>query len=170
MPPPGPLPIVPEVDTTPRPLPARMPIRGQYVTLEPLHRRHIAELWQVAQGADESWTYLGSGPFASAESMGRTIMDLAATHDPMLWAARPVGTGIASGWIALLDIQPKNASIELGNIWFSPRMQRTRAATEAIFLMLKIGGGRSRLRAVSVEVQCTERLVEARRRASGLQV
>ena len=56
----------------------------------------------------------------------------------MLWAVRPVTTGVVSGWIALMDIQPRNAAIELGNIWFAPRMQRTRAATEAIFLMLKL--------------------------------
>ena len=51
---PPPMPVGPDVDTTPRPLPARVTIRGQYVTLEPLHRRHVAELWQAAQGADES--------------------------------------------------------------------------------------------------------------------
>jgi RimJ/RimL family protein N-acetyltransferase len=133
-----PLPIGPDVDATPRPLPARIPIRGRHVTLEPLHRRHVAELWQAAQGADESWTYLGVGPFASMEVMGRQVMDLAAMHDPMLWAVRPVSTGVVSGWLALLDIQPKHASIELGNIWFSPSMQRTRAATEAIFLPLRL--------------------------------
>ena len=138
----GPPPVGLEVDATPRPLPARIPIRGQYVTLEPLHRRHVAELWQTAQGgdnrADESWAYLGVGPFTSAEAMGRQVIDLAVTHDPMLWAARPVSTGVVSGWLALMDIQPRNASIELGNIWFSPRMQRTRAATEAIFLLLRL--------------------------------
>jgi RimJ/RimL family protein N-acetyltransferase len=37
-----------------------------------------------------------------------------------------------------MDSQPKHASIELGSIWFSPRMQRTRAATEAIFLPLRL--------------------------------
>lgn len=132
------MPVGPEVDTTPRPLPTRMPIRGRYVVLEPLHPRHAAELWQAAQGADESWTYLGVGPFGSSEAMARQVMDLAATHDPMLWAVRPVSTGVTSGWLALTDIQPKHASIELGNIWFSPRMQRTRAATEAIFLMLRL--------------------------------
>ena len=133
-----PPPIGPEVDTTPRPLPARMPLRGQYVTLEPLHRRHVPELWQAAGGADETWTYLGTGPFASAEAMGRQVMELASLHDPMLWAVRPVTTGVVSGWLALMDIQPKNAAIELGNIWFSPAMQRTRAATEAVFLMLRL--------------------------------
>jgi len=133
-----PPPIGPEIDATPRPLPARVAIRGRYVVLEPLHKRHAEELWQAAQGADESWTYLGSGPFASATCMATQVAELASTHDPMVWAIRPVATGVASGWLALLDIQPKNAAIELGNIWFSPRLQRTRAGTEAIFLMLKL--------------------------------
>lgn len=130
----------PEVDPTPRPLPARTTIRGQYVTLEPIHRRHAPELWQAAQGADDSWAYLGYGPFASAEAMARQVTDLAATHDPMVWAARPVATGAVSGWLALMDIQPRNAAIELGGIWFAPRMQRTKAATEAMFLLLKHAG------------------------------
>ena len=164
----GPPPIGPEVDTTPRPLPARVPIRGQYVTLEPLHRRHVAELWQAAQGADESWTYLSVGPFASAEAMGRTIMDLAAMHDPMLWAARPVSTGVVSGWLALMDIQPKHASIELGNIWFGPRMQRTRAATEAIFLMLKLAADDLGYRRLVWKCNALNASIEARGGASGI--
>jgi RimJ/RimL family protein N-acetyltransferase len=133
-----PLPIGPTIDPTPRPLPARVAIRGRYVTLEPLHRRHAAELWQAAVGADDSWTYLGQGPFPSAEAMSRHVMDAAATHDPMVWAVRPVTTGIVSGWLALMDIQPRNAAIEIGGIWFAPVMQRTRAATEAIFLLMKL--------------------------------
>lgn len=133
-----PLPIGPEIDATPRPLPARIAIRGRYVTLEPLHRRHAAELWQAAAGADDSWAYLGQGPFPSAEAMARYVMDAAVTHDPMVWAIRPVTTGVVSGWLALMDIQPRNAAIEIGGIWFAPVMQRTRAATEAIFLLLKL--------------------------------
>lgn len=128
----------PETDATPRPLPARMPFRGRYVTLEPLHRRHAPELWHATQNADDSWAWMGAGPFASQDALTRQIMDLAAAHDPMLWAIRPVTTGVVSGWLALLDIQPKNASIELGNIWFAPPMQRTRAGTEAMFLLLKL--------------------------------
>ncbi len=132
------LPLGPEVDATPRPLPARVPIRGNYAVLEPLHRRHAADLWRVAQGADESWAYMGYGPFASAEAMARFVADAAATHDPMMWAVRPVTTGVVSGWLALLDIQPKHAAIELGSIWFAPVMQRTRAATELMFLLLRL--------------------------------
>lgn len=132
-----PPPIGPEVDTTPRPLPARVTIRGQHVVLEPLHIRHAPELWHAAQGADESWTYLGMGPFASAEAMRRQVADMASMQDYLYWAVRPVATGVVSGWLALLDIQPKHAAIELGGIWFSPRMQRTKASTETIYLLLK---------------------------------
>jgi hypothetical protein len=70
-----PPPIGPEVDATPRPLPAREPLHGQYVVLEPLHRRHAAELCDAAQGADDSWAYLGCGPFASADAMARYFSD-----------------------------------------------------------------------------------------------
>ncbi len=35
-----------------------------------------------------------------------------------------------------LDVQPTQGVIEIGGIWFAPDMQRTRAATEALFLML----------------------------------
>ena len=70
--------------------------------------------------------------------MAAFVADFAATHDPMAWAVRPVATGVVTGWLTLMDIQPKNAAIELGHIWFGPAMQRTRAATEAMFLLLRL--------------------------------
>ncbi len=128
----------PEVDSTPRPLPVRTRIAGRTVALEPLHPRHAADLWRAAQGGDGSWAYMGYGPFPSQEAMARFVADFSCTHDPMVWAVRPVATGMVSGWLSLMDIQPKNAAIELGNIWFAPVMQRTRAATEAMFLLLRL--------------------------------
>jgi RimJ/RimL family protein N-acetyltransferase len=133
-----PPPVDPEVDATPRPLPARVALHGQYVVLEPLHQCHALELWDAAQGADDSWAYLGCGPFASASAMARYVADFAVEQDRVVWAVRPVATGAVSGWLSLMDIQPKNASIELGSIWFSPRMQRTPAGTEAMFLPLRL--------------------------------
>ncbi len=130
--------VGPLVDATPRPLPARVRIKGREVELEPLHVRHAAELWSAAQGADDSWAYLGYGPFADQAAMQRHVGAFAATHDPMAWAVRPVATGVVSGWLTLMEIQPGNAAIELGHIWFAPRMQRTRAATEAMVLLLRL--------------------------------
>ena len=135
---PGRPPVGPAVDPTPRPLPARVKLKGREVELEPLHVRHAPELWQAAQGADNSWTYLGYGPFADQGAMSRHIASFAATHDPMAWAIRPVATGVASGWLTLMEIEPANAAIELGHIWFSPRMQRTRAGTEAMLMLLRL--------------------------------
>jgi len=131
-------PVGPEVDPTPRPLPLRATLRGQYVVLEPLHKRHTDELWRAAQGADESWTYLNCGPFATREAMGQYIGAFATDQLRVAWAVRPIATGAVSGWLSLLDIEPPHAAAELGNIWFAPVMQRTRAATEAMFLPLKL--------------------------------
>lgn len=125
----------------PRPLPARTILRGQDVVLEPLHRRHAGELWQAAQdgpAADSSWDYLGYGPFPSAEAMESFVAGFASTHDPIAWAVRVVSTGLVSGWLTLMDMQPAHAAIELGHIWFAPRMQRTRAATEAMLILLRL--------------------------------
>lgn len=129
----------PALDSLPRPIPARIPHRGASVTLEPLALRHAADLWQASLADQEghSWAYLGYGPFADAEAMRRHVATFSAQHDPMAWAVRPHTTGAVSGWLTLMDIQPANAAIELGHIWFSPRLQRTRAATEAMFLLMR---------------------------------
>jgi RimJ/RimL family protein N-acetyltransferase len=131
-------PVGPPVDATPRPLPARVRLRGRDVELEPLHLRHAPELWDAAGGAHASWDYLAYGPFADEADFAKFIAGFASTHDPMVWAVRPVSTGVVSGWLSLMDIQPANAAIEIGHIWFAPRMQRTRAGTEAMFLLLRL--------------------------------
>jgi RimJ/RimL family protein N-acetyltransferase len=131
-------PLGPFVDATPRPLPARVKLRGREVDLEPLHTRHTAELWSAAQGADSSWAYMPYGPFADEAAMARHVATFASTHDPMAWAVRPIATGSVSGWLTLMEMEPAHAAIELGHIWFAPRMQRTRAATEAMFLLLRL--------------------------------
>jgi RimJ/RimL family protein N-acetyltransferase len=135
------LPLGPVVDPTPRPLPARVPHRGRSVELEPLRIRYVPELWQATAAGtpegDASWAYMGYGPFASEAALRGFVAGFATTHDPMAWAVRPHRTGTVDGWLTLMDIQPGNAAIELGNIWFSPRMQRSRAATEAMFLLMR---------------------------------
>ncbi|WP_376087430.1 GNAT family N-acetyltransferase [Roseomonas sp. CCTCC AB2023176] len=127
------------VDPTPRPLPARIPHRGRSVDLEPLHTRHAEDLFRASQspGADPSWAYLGYGPFADADAMRRHVAAFAAQHDPMAFAVRPHRTGTADGWLTLMEIHPADSDIEIGHIWFSPRMQRSRAATEAMFLLMR---------------------------------
>ena len=81
---------------------------------------------------------------------------------------RPVATGVVSGWLTLMDIQPKHAAIELGNIWFAPRMQRTRAATEAMFLPLRLAADELGYRRLVWKCNALNAPVPPRRRAAGL--
>ena len=131
------LPHAPEIDPWPRPLPARQNFAGTHVVLEPLHRRHGAELFESMRGAEQSFTYLAYGPFPDRAALDGFLAP--ASTDPLMayWAIRPTATGRASGWLSLMNIEPQNAAIELGSIWFSPRLARTRAATEAMFLLLR---------------------------------
>ena len=119
-------------------LPVRTSLLGTYVKLEPLHPRHAEDLWRAAQGADATFRYMGYGPFTAAEAMAKHVAAESVRHDPMFWAIRPVATGAVSGWLSLMDIQPNHAAVELGSIWFGPALQRTRAATESMFLLLRL--------------------------------
>lgn len=105
--------------------------------LEPLGRAHAGELWKSTHGADPSFAYLRYGPFASESGLREHVMELAGRADQPFWAVRPESSGVAQGWLSLCDIYPADGAIEIGAIWFSPVLQRTRAATETIFLLMQ---------------------------------
>lgn len=132
-------PLDPIVDSEPRLSPPHIPIAGRACRLEPLNPSHGPDLWRAASGADETWAYLGYGPFASPDALSDHLHAWSASTDPLFWAVRV--DGAAKGWLSLLDIQPDHAAIELGHIWFSPSLQRTRAATEAMVLLLFLAAG-----------------------------
>lgn len=131
------LPLGPAVDDTPRPLPARIAHAGRSVRLEPLGPSHAADLWLAAVGAEASWTYLSYGPFESETALRRHLARLAARHDPLFFAALPATTGRAAGWLSFMEMRPDDADIEIGHIWFSPAIARSRAATEAIAILMR---------------------------------
>jgi RimJ/RimL family protein N-acetyltransferase len=127
----------PDLPTPPWPLPERVRFQGRSARLEPLGREHVGELWRSTEGADSSWAYLRYGPFASESELLGQVMELAGRADQPFWAVRPESSGLAQGWLSLCDIYPADGAIESGSIWFSPALQRTRAATEAIFLLMQ---------------------------------
>jgi RimJ/RimL family protein N-acetyltransferase len=107
------------------------------VRLEPLSRDHAVELWRSTEGAERTWDFLRYGPFASENELFGQVMELAGRAYQPFWAVRPQGSGLAQGWLSLCDIYPEDGAIEIGSIWFSPALQRTRAATEAVFLLMQ---------------------------------
>ena len=107
------------------------------MSLEPLGSEHIDELWRAAQGADASFAFLRYGPFADQRDLRELVTELAGRADQPFWAVRAKSSGVAQGWLSLCDIYPADGAIEVGSIWYSPALQRTRAATEAIFLLMQ---------------------------------
>ena len=131
------LPLGPIVPSVARALPALERHNGRSVTLDPLALPHLARLWDAAQSADASWTYLRYGPFRTEADLGALLNRITGLPHQPFFAIVPMSSGAAEGWASFCDISPDNSSIEIGSIWFSPRLQRTRAATEAIFLMMR---------------------------------
>jgi RimJ/RimL family protein N-acetyltransferase len=117
--------------------PDTTPMQGQWVRLERLDAdAHAADLHQAFVGHDALWDYMPYGPFASSASYHRWAKDMTAGTDPVFWALRDMATGHATGVASYLRIAPEAGSIEVGHICLSPALQRGRAATEAMFLMM----------------------------------
>ena len=127
------------------PGPATLPnadliVEGAYARLEPLRAEvHGHQLWE-AFGEDRegrNWTYLGVGPFSSDQEFTGHLSRIAASSDPFFYAIIDKHSGLAVGYASYLRIDPNARSIEVGWITYSPRVQRTRVATDSMYLMMR---------------------------------
>ena len=126
------------LDWTVPPKPGFERIGGQLVALERLDAdAHASDLFQAFQADPSLWDYLFVGPFTSAASFHRWLRDCATTPDMAFVAIRDLASGACTGMASYLRIAPEAGSIEVGNICFGPALQRTKAATEAMYLMMK---------------------------------
>ena len=127
-------------DWRPPDRPRRAALPGQYCRLEPLSAaRHGADL-HAANSLDPDgrmWTYLFSGPFQSLEEYTAWLASREDSTDPLFFAVVDAATGGAAGIASYLRIDTTHGVIEVGHLAFSPLLQRTRAATEAMYLMMK---------------------------------
>ena len=125
---------------TPPPRPAREPMEGRLCRLEPLDARaHAADLY-AANALDREgrmWTYMSYGPFESNESYRQWVEASSASADPLFFAIVERDSGKPVGVASYLRIEPKGGSVEVGNLAYSPLLQRKPAATEAMFLMMR---------------------------------
>jgi len=125
---------------TPPPRPARDAMSGAYCRLEPLDAaRHAADLFEAnRRDADgRMWTYLAYGPFDTLDAYRSWVERMAASDDPLFFAVVDTASGRAAGVASYLRIDPPNGAIEVGHIAYSPALQRTRASTEAMYLMMR---------------------------------
>ena len=125
---------------TARPVPPRTPMTGRWCRVEPVDvARHAADLHEanLENAEGRNWTYLSSDPFAELAAYREWLARMSAGDDPMFHAIVDARSGKAVGVAAYLRIDPGNGVIEVGHINYSPRLQRTTAATEAMFLMMR---------------------------------
>jgi RimJ/RimL family protein N-acetyltransferase len=83
------------------------------------------------------WTYLAYGPFDTLDTYRSWVERMAASDDPLFFAVVDTASGRAAGVASYLRIDPPNGAIEVGHIAYSPALQRTRASTEAMYLMMR---------------------------------
>jgi RimJ/RimL family protein N-acetyltransferase len=124
----------------PPPRPARGVLEGHWCRVEPLDPDLHAEALFAANSRDREgrmWTYLSYGPFASLEEYRAWLAPRARGEDPLFFAFVDAATGHSTGVGSYLRIEPDNGSIEVGHLQFSPLLQRTPAATEAMYLMMR---------------------------------
>jgi RimJ/RimL family protein N-acetyltransferase len=123
-------------DWRPPPLPGDLPA-GRWSRLERLDAdRHAALLFAAFEGHDRVWDYLPYGPFHSAAQYHRWMRGFAADPVHVAYAIADARTGRFGGVATYLRIKPEAGSIEVGNLAFAPHLQRSRVATDAMFVMM----------------------------------
>jgi len=131
---------VPDWET--RPTPEPVTLDGRHVRVVPLSSAHYADLFAAVCGPDDDplWTYR---PIAKPTSLATLWMHLAALVDSpvdltfALVPAEGEGAGRASGIASYMRIDPRTGQVEIAGILFGRALQRTRAATEAIHLLMR---------------------------------
>ena len=121
----------------PPPCPGALTLAGRFVTVVPLVAgAHGPGLRAAYAGADHLWDFLPYGPFPDQVEFDAWLADREADTDPTFFAyLDTAGTPIGMG--SFLRIAPGAGSIEVGHLNFSPSMQRSPAATEAMYLMMR---------------------------------
>ena len=149
--------------------PGRKLYNGWYVNLAPVDpKKDTAELYRNSHGSEEKarlWIYMAYGPFSDDMAMKDWLMDCKLSSDPLFLTVRSKDLTQCVGVVSFLNIVPRMRTLELGNIWYSPVVHRTKINTETIYLMLSEAFDALKYR--RVEWKCDA--LNARSRAAALQ-
>jgi RimJ/RimL family protein N-acetyltransferase len=130
---------LPIAEWQPPPRPERPTLRGRTCSLEPLSAARHAATLHAANSADAEgrmWTYMPYGPFPTFADYRGWTENAEHSTDPIFMTIMDSATGRPAGIASYLRIDPPNGAIEVGHIALSPSLQRTVAATEAMYLLM----------------------------------
>jgi len=119
-------------------LPSTKLLEGRYVRLERLSAGgHVSDLWRAVESHDQVWDYLADGPYATEADLRADLEAKESGTTAAFLAIVPRATGKAEGYASYMRMDPGNGVIEVGNILMTPSLQKTTAATEAMYLMAR---------------------------------
>ncbi|KAI1662721.1 acetyltransferase [Daldinia decipiens] len=122
---------------------------GRYVTLVGLSAAHADPLYPHISGPENAhlWDYMFEGPYDDIAKYRSSLKAKEASQDPIFYAIllndkvaeaeNNEESGRVVGIASYLRIDPRHRSIEVGHLMYSSQLQRTPAATEAMYLMLR---------------------------------
>jgi RimJ/RimL family protein N-acetyltransferase len=128
------------LNVSPAPPPSLMTHEGRFVRLEPLQpHRHAQSLFEKTGGPEHDWlwTYMSDGPYQNYGSFEADLSRKAVSEDPLFFSIIDRQSGSAVGYASYMRIEPKHRCVEVGHIMYSPAMQRTAGASEAMYLMAR---------------------------------
>lgn len=126
-------------DWVPAKLPPRTSMAGRWCRVEPVDvARHSAALFAAYAEDREGriWTYMGYGPFEKLAEFQDWMAASCLGDDPLFHAIVEGASGRALGMASYLRAVPETGVIEVGHINYAPALQRSAAATEAMYLMM----------------------------------
>jgi RimJ/RimL family protein N-acetyltransferase len=134
-------PLGEELDWKPVPRPVRASLLGAHVLVRPVNAATDAvPLFSVSHPPDGDraiWTYLPDGPYESPEHLRQMLTWAQTSEDPLYFTLVRLTDERPLGLASYLRITPEFGVIEIGHIWFGVPLQRTTAATEAIYLLMR---------------------------------
>jgi RimJ/RimL family protein N-acetyltransferase len=134
------LPVGEEVDAAPARRPRRIALAGRLVDVTPLDpAAHAASLYEGThgEGRERLWVYLEASPSPDRSAFDAYLRRQAASEDPLFFAIVDKASGRAAGHAAYMRIEPAHRVIEVGHILYTPGLQQTAGATEAMYLMTR---------------------------------
>ncbi|MFG1345315.1 GNAT family protein [Xanthobacter autotrophicus DSM 431] len=134
------VPLGAPVEGSPARRPSPVTLEGRHVRLVPFDAgRHAAALYALSHGPEKEalWAYLSPAPFPDEAAFRRYYAEAATKPDPLLLAIEEADSGRAVGHATYMRIEPAHRVIEVGNILYTPALQRTPGATEAMYLMAR---------------------------------
>jgi RimJ/RimL family protein N-acetyltransferase len=136
---PADLPLGEPLEWTAAKRPERPALHGAHVLARPLDPAADAEpLYDLSHPPDGDptiWTYLPDGPYRSADHLCEMLVAAQGAQDSLYFTLVGLPERRPLGIAAYLRMTPAFGAIELGHIWFGVPLQRTTAATEAIYLL-----------------------------------